>query len=69
MKTICRFVAVGAIACVVITVCGRILFDFEEPPEADPYDCVRGLAVFVAAASIAAIDLALRRYRRKKKLQ
>ncbi len=57
MLKVGRFILIAVIAAGVISLIGRIFFDFDLPPDDDPYDLWRGLGVWATAILIAVFDL------------
>jgi hypothetical protein len=60
-----RLIGLYIVACAGLSLAGRWLLDFEDPPEIDPHDTLRGVLVLVAAGLIVVlIDHRLERTRR-----
>jgi hypothetical protein len=67
MRTAGRFILVMLLVSALITVCGRIFSDFDEPPENDPYDLFRGIGIWIVAVLVAVLnELRIRRRRSSK---
>lgn len=62
--TLIRFVLVTCLAAGSISLLGRMVSDFDEPPANDPHNLSRGLGIWVIAILIAFLNE--RRIRRKK---
>lgn len=60
-----RFLGVFLLTCTLVSLLGRWLSDFEGPSEIDPHDLIRGLAVYLVALLVAALN-EMRIQRRKR---
>ncbi len=51
-----RFIGTFLLACFLVSLFGRIFSDFDEPPENDPRDLIRGIGVYVVALLVAILN-------------